>query len=338
RGTGMSFVTPAHVRQLAEAEFSDLPVLAIDTDGEIEVFPQSTAEARGARILTDAAALNEYTDGEDLDDVLAEQFAQELNQAHDLVDDTEDTDDTTGENPMRIVNLTPHPVTLVDVDGDEVVVQPEEAPARIPTTTTPVGDVNGIPVVMEQLGDANSVLPAPQPGVVYVVARPVAERAGHRTDLLVPTQVERVNGQPVRARALARAMTASPRTTAANSLTPVAETATTEDQDRRSALELLELAAQSRRGSVHAFRGAVLELAGLEAAQFISAQLRAETRAALETLRGIEAAYTADVQSNPPECRPCGGTGELPIDDVTPPISCSECGGTGREQVVAPTA
>src|SRR5690606_22318721 len=107
RGTGMSFVTPAHVRQLAEAEFSDLPVLAIDIDGEIEVFPQSTAEARGARVLTDAAALNEYTDGEDLDDTLAEQFAAEINEAYGLGEGSEDTDDTTGENPMRIVNLTP---------------------------------------------------------------------------------------------------------------------------------------------------------------------------------------------------------------------------------------
>src|SRR5690554_5288390 len=89
---------------------------------------------------------------------------------------------------VQIINLTPHPVTLVTANGDEVVIQPEENPVRIPTTTTPAGDVNGIPLVEEALGDANSVLPAPQPGVVYIVARPVAERAGHRTDLLVPTQ------------------------------------------------------------------------------------------------------------------------------------------------------
>src|SRR5690606_25056236 len=107
------------------------------------------------------------------------------------------------ENPMRIVSLTPHPVTLVTANGDEVVVQPEENPARIPTTTNPDGEINGIPVVREALGDADSVLPAPQPGVVYVVSRPVAERA-NRPDLLVPTQVERVDGRPVRARALAR--------------------------------------------------------------------------------------------------------------------------------------
>ena len=37
-----------------------------------------------ARILTDAAVLHEYTDGEDLDDTLAEQFAAEINEALDL--------------------------------------------------------------------------------------------------------------------------------------------------------------------------------------------------------------------------------------------------------------
>ena len=75
----MAFVTPAHVRQLAEAEFGDLPVLAVDIDGEIVIFPQCTATERGARILTDAAALHEYTNGE-LDDTLATQFAAEINE------------------------------------------------------------------------------------------------------------------------------------------------------------------------------------------------------------------------------------------------------------------
>ena len=238
---------------------------------------------------------------------------------------------------MRIVNLTPHPVTLVSTGGDEVVIPPEENPVRIPTTTAPAGEINGIPLVTEQLGDANSVLPAPQPGVVYVVARPVAERASHRTDLVVPTNVERVNGRPVRARALARVATEAPRTTAANALIRVAETAIAEDRDRHTGLKLLEVAVEVRRGSVSAFRDGVRELAALEQMQFISARLRAETRAALAALQGLESAYKADVQSNPPACRPCGGTGELPVDDVTPPVECSECGGTGRE-VVVPTA
>ena len=238
---------------------------------------------------------------------------------------------------MRIVNLTPHAVTLVTAGGDEVVVPPEEAPVRIPATTTPAGEVNGIPLVEETLGDANRVLPAPQPGVVYVVSRPVAERA-NRPDLVVPTRVERVDGRPVRARALARVMAASPRTAAANSLIQVAETAITEDQDHHTGLKLLGAAARVRRGSIPELRGAVRELSALERDRFISAQLRREARAALAALRGLEAAYVADVQGNPPACRPCGGTGELPIDDSSPSVPCSKCKGTGREQQIVPTA
>src|SRR5690554_6640681 len=92
----MNFVTPAHVHALAAAEFGDLPVLAIDGDGQVEVFPQSTAVERGAEILTDAAALLDYSGGEDLDDTLAAQFARELNEAHGL---TEDGDAEEFDNP-----------------------------------------------------------------------------------------------------------------------------------------------------------------------------------------------------------------------------------------------
>ena len=220
---------------------------------------------------------------------------------------------------MRIVNLTMHPVTLVTANGDEVVIQPEENPARIPTTTNPDGEINGIPVVREALGDADSVLPAPQPGVVYVVSRPVAERA-NRPDLLVPTQVERVDGRPVRARALARVTAASPRNAAADAIIRIAEMVIVAERDYPAGLELLEVAARVRRGSIPDFRGVRLELASLKRDPAASAQFRREIRAALETLRSVEDAYVADVQKNPPA--------DLP---------CSECGGTGRE-VVVPTA
>ena len=76
----MALVTAEHVYNLAEADFSDLPVLVVDIDGEIAIFPQCTAVERGARILTDASILHDYTNGE-LDDVLAAQFASEINEA-----------------------------------------------------------------------------------------------------------------------------------------------------------------------------------------------------------------------------------------------------------------
>src|SRR5690606_9480843 len=93
------------------------------------------------------------------------------------------------------------------------------------------------------------------------------------------------------------------------------------ERDYPAGLELLEVAARVRRGSIPDFRGVMLELAALKRARAVaSAQFRREIRAALETLRSVEDAYVADVQKNPPA--------DLP---------CSECGGTGRE-VFVPTA
>lgn len=70
-------ITADHIRDLASARFADTPVLAIDTDGEIEIFPASTATERGARIVYDADRLEDYTGGE-LDDALASQLATDL--------------------------------------------------------------------------------------------------------------------------------------------------------------------------------------------------------------------------------------------------------------------
>ena len=96
----MNFVTADHVHALAAAEFGDLPVLVVDVDGAIEIFPQSTATERGATILTDAAALLDYTGGV-LDDTLAAQFAAEINEAHGLTEGGEDAEEI--DNPHGYV-------------------------------------------------------------------------------------------------------------------------------------------------------------------------------------------------------------------------------------------
>lgn len=77
----MPTITADHIRELAEADFSDLAVLAIDTDGDVWICPQSTAHENGARIITDASDLESYTGGiqdEHTADLYAA-FAEELN-------------------------------------------------------------------------------------------------------------------------------------------------------------------------------------------------------------------------------------------------------------------
>jgi len=72
-------VTPDHIRDLASAEFTNLPVLVIDTDGQVEVFPESTATERGAQVIYDADRLDSWTDGTALTDSDAAFIAAEVN-------------------------------------------------------------------------------------------------------------------------------------------------------------------------------------------------------------------------------------------------------------------
>src|SRR5690606_3384106 len=106
----------------------------------------------------------------------------------------------------------------------------------------------------------------------------------------------------------------------ADAIIRIAEMVIVAERDYPAGLELLEVAARVRRGSIPDFRGVRRELASLKRDPAASAQFRREIRAALETLRSVEDAYGADVQKNPPA--------DLP---------CSECGGSGQGRGV-PTA
>jgi len=59
----MPTITAADIRDLANADFADLAVLCIDTDGDLWICPESTAREHGARIITDATAVADYTGG-----------------------------------------------------------------------------------------------------------------------------------------------------------------------------------------------------------------------------------------------------------------------------------
>ena len=71
---------------------------------------------------------------------------------------------------MKIVNLTPHTLTVVDDSGNTVLsVAPSGNVARVTTQQTVVGNVAGIDIVRTVFGDVDG-LPAPQPDTVYVVS------------------------------------------------------------------------------------------------------------------------------------------------------------------------
>lgn len=93
---------------------------------------------------------------------------------------------------MKVVNLTPHPLTLVGNNGTLNVPASGQI-ARLAVTRQPLAaiTVDGVELSVNRptLGDVTG-LPDPQPGVVYVVSALVAEAAG-RLDVMSPGELLR---------------------------------------------------------------------------------------------------------------------------------------------------
>ena len=84
---------------------------------------------------------------------------------------------------MKIVNLTPHEITLVKGSSKEIL--PSEGLARCSVITEQLGDVNGYPINKNRFGEVTG-LPDPQPETMYVVSQIVAQALkGLRDDLLI---------------------------------------------------------------------------------------------------------------------------------------------------------
>lgn len=109
---------------------------------------------------------------------------------------------------MRIVNLTPHAITI-HATSVQIDVPPAGTVARCAVTTRALGtiDVEGIdaiPVTTSTLG-AVTDLPEPSDGVAYIVSRIVAEACPTRADLYFPGEAIRdAGGRIVGCRGLCR--------------------------------------------------------------------------------------------------------------------------------------
>lgn len=112
-----------------------------------------------------------------------------------------------GPNTVRLVNLTPHEVHVHGIDGTlRLPVTPSVT--RLPVERDPVGvvEVGGvrIPLTVSIL-NGTPQLPEPEPGVLLVVSRAVAEALPERSDLVFPDQLIRdENGVVTGCRALGR--------------------------------------------------------------------------------------------------------------------------------------
>jgi hypothetical protein len=91
-----------------------------------------------------------------------------------------------GEETMKLVNLTPHAITLVS--GDTKITLPSEGIARVDATPGTLRTVEGVPVPIADPTVYGEVigLPEPQEGTLYVVSLMVLERCRHRADVVAP--------------------------------------------------------------------------------------------------------------------------------------------------------
>lgn len=93
---------------------------------------------------------------------------------------------------MAIVkNLTPHPIHVVDTEGNVVKTFESEGLVRLKTSTVDAGlVVDGIPVTQTQFGEPEG-LPQVEEGTFLIVSQLVKSALSHRKDLLVPAEVVR---------------------------------------------------------------------------------------------------------------------------------------------------
>ena len=114
---------------------------------------------------------------------------------------------------MKVINLTPHEVRIVDESNALIVAIPSSGVARAEQRDESAGSIefegSSIPVVKTEFGGVE--LPEPTEGVVYIVSNitvQAAKAVGRSVeDLLFPSGVpiRDVNGQIIGVRALARA-------------------------------------------------------------------------------------------------------------------------------------
>lgn len=85
----------------------------------------------------------------------------------------------------KIINCTPHAI-VVENEGVEIVIEPSGLVARIDMEVLTVGDLNGFPIVKNEVVGNN--LPEPEEGVYLLVSAMVLSEAKNlgRVDCIAP--------------------------------------------------------------------------------------------------------------------------------------------------------
>ena len=111
-----------------------------------------------------------------------------------------------GETKMEILNLTPHPVNIINGEGVMTATFPVAGPApRLAELVESLPAVDGLPVNKVSYSEEITNLPAPHKGVLLIVSRITAAAVTGREDILFPHgEVRDENGRILGVRALGR--------------------------------------------------------------------------------------------------------------------------------------
>ena len=91
----------------------------------------------------------------------------------------------------KIINCTPHPVTICDAEGNTLrVIESNGNPIRLAAKTVPAGEFDGIPLSRTEFGEPVN-LPEPEEGTLFIVSQIVKNAIPGRSDLVVPAEVLR---------------------------------------------------------------------------------------------------------------------------------------------------
>jgi len=86
---------------------------------------------------------------------------------------------------VELVNLTPHPVSVITPTGTMTIAASGNV-ARVNVSEQPTGDtINGVPIKMRVTGGVQG-LPAPKPGIFYIVSSMVLSAVIGRSDVIAP--------------------------------------------------------------------------------------------------------------------------------------------------------
>ena len=97
---------------------------------------------------------------------------------------------------MKLINLTPHTITIHNGEGETTQIAPSGIVARVAAEKKETGCIDGIPVFKTAFGEIQD-LPEAKEGVIYITSLLVAQ-AAKRADVFSPGELLRDEaGQPI---------------------------------------------------------------------------------------------------------------------------------------------